>query len=193
MVKRVFLALVFLFSVQSSYALTVRPMNVEELIVHAERIFLGTVTKVYSEHVPGRPPAMVTQFKVLEVYKGMMGAEVLSRQLARKGPLGELVPMVAMPQFALGETAVVFLTGESSLGFSSPLGLKQGTFRMVGKTPDQSVFLNGRKNHRLFSNITHSKTRALAERIQSAPLKKKHPGLSLKELRDLIQVRLEED
>ena len=167
-------------------------MNIEQLMLQADRIFLSEVQEVTTEISPGKPPAVVTRFKVLEMMKGTPGDEIIVRQLGRKGSKGEIVLMTGLPRFAPGQKLVVFLGQESSLGFSNPIGIRQGVFHIIGKGDDPSrwMLVNEIRHKGLFADIEHEPTRSLASQMQVDVKSTKSSGLSLKDLRRLIKVRL---
>jgi hypothetical protein len=55
-----------------------------------------------------------------------------------------------MPQYQIGEESVIFLSAESRLGFTSPVGLQQGQFRVETDASEKKQVINGMGNHGLF-------------------------------------------
>lgn len=108
-------------------ALTVRPLDLDELTNGAGTIFVGRVTRV-DPGVDERGIAAVwTTFAVDDTLKGTAVPTVTLKQLGT--PLG-VGAFPSVPRFAPGEAVMLFVHPVSALGFASPVGLGQGTFRI---------------------------------------------------------------
>ncbi len=95
-------------------------------------------------------------FDVTAVIKGNVDDPLIVRQvnLGREPPDGgEVTPQpvprnpLPLPEYQLGQEVVLFLTEESTLGLTSPLGMQQGVFDV--QTLRGKKFVSSR-----FSNIT---------------------------------------
>ncbi len=173
-------------------AVLVKPMNVEEMIRTADRIFRGQVLRVEAEQVPGRPLALVTHVRVEERLKGDPADVVVIRQRARKGPRGRVVPLAeGFPQFRADERVLVFLSGENDGGFSMPVGFGQGVFRLqTGKAdPSRWMAVNGFGNEGLFRNVSKTQTREVAQRVATKAEWRASPTLMLGALLELIRAQ----
>ena len=96
----------------------------------AELIFYGTVisNEVKVDEVSGHV-ATFTTFDVIDVIKGNVGDIHTIKQIGGQLPGSKIMYKIhGVPQFTVGEKAVVFMPQESQLGFASPLGLSQGRF-----------------------------------------------------------------
>jgi hypothetical protein len=126
-----------------AHAAMVMPLYVEELTARAEKLFVGTCTKVEDGvNAQGLPFVEVT-FTVAEGFKGPVAETVTFRQLDptaqptralapwKDGLVRESSPWSAaiaagMPSYVPGEQAVLFLASPGSLGLTAPIGLSQG-------------------------------------------------------------------
>ncbi len=188
MVKK-FLLLWFLL-VPSAWASFGRPINIEQLTVHSERIVVGTVLSNSEDYSGAKGiPAIVTRVKVEEMFKGSASGEVSFRQAARKGPRGKLEPLFYdLPRFTPGERVVVFLPAASDSGFASPFALGQGVFRFRNSAKgDGAVIANESGNRSLSKDLGN--TRVLS-RMRTMGLEGTgaNPGaLNLGQLRELVR------
>lgn len=116
----------FLALAAPAAAASVRALNLEEMMQLADRVFVGKVVgvRVAFDDATQRP-ARFTTFDVLRPVKGHLGATVTVKQLAGQLP-GQTVLPVGLPAFHKGQELVLFLHGDSSLGYTSPVGLSQG-------------------------------------------------------------------
>lgn len=64
-----------------------------------------------------------------------------------------LIDLGQVPAYAAGEEVVLFLHGESEPGFTSPVGLGQGTFRVQAGPGGERTAVNERNNRQLFSGM----------------------------------------
>ena len=111
-------------------ATTVLPISLERMSKKAELIFYGTVisNEVKVDEVSGHV-ATFTTFDVIDVIKGNVGDIHTIKQIGGQLPGSKIMYKIhGVPQFTVGEKAVVFMPQESQLGFASPLGLSQGRF-----------------------------------------------------------------
>ena len=120
-----------------AHAATLRPLLLDEVIDSAAVGFHGKcVSNRVELDTATRFIVTYTTFEVRDVLKGDVAATHVIKQIGGvlpDGVSGMVVPGV--PTYAVGEEYVVFLAGVSSLGFSSPVGLSQGSFAVqTGKT-----------------------------------------------------------
>ena len=134
-----------LFSLSSVSATSLRPISLEQLSTRATLIFYGEVlsNQVKQDEQSGQI-ATFTKFKVIDLIKGnaadshtikQIGGELKDRNMALR--------VHGVPKFHVGKSYVVFLPTKSKLGFSSPLGLHQGSFS-VSTINNEQVVSNGR-------------------------------------------------
>jgi hypothetical protein len=107
--------------------------------------FEGTCVENRTERDPGTGFIVTyTTFEVKDVMKGGAGATHTIKQIG--GVLkseGIAYKVDGVPSFAVGQDYVVFLNGVSSIGFSSPVGLGQGSF-IVHRDEGGAKVSNGR-------------------------------------------------
>jgi hypothetical protein len=137
------------------YAASVVPLYLEEMIDTSAVAFEGTVTETHSERDAGTGFAVTyTTFAVSDVLKGNVGTSYTIKQIGGTLPDDKLQFRVeGVPTFVVGQDYVVFLAGVSSAGFSSPIGLEQGRFRVNGETGVKRV-ANGRDFRDMTARIT---------------------------------------
>jgi hypothetical protein len=140
-----FSLLLNLFSLSSASATSLLPITLEQLSTRATLIFYGEVlsNEVKQDEQSGYI-ATFTEFKVIDLIKGnaknthtikQIGGELKDRNMA--------LHIHGVPRFQAGKNYVVFLPTKSKLGFSSPLGLHQGSFSVLNINNEQ-VVSNGR-------------------------------------------------
>jgi len=133
-----------LFSVcnlSSAAATSMRPISLEQLSTRATLIFYGEVVgnQVKQDEQSGYI-ATFTEFKVIDLIKGNVGKTHTIKQIG--GDLKDRnmsLRIHGVPRFQVGNNYVVFLPTKSKLGFSSPLGLHQGSFSVSTINNEQIV------------------------------------------------------
>ncbi len=113
-------------------ALTLLPLDLGALTSGAGRIFVGHVLDVASGRDANGLPAVWTTFRVDEPLKGAPAQHVTVKQLgiAFGGGGAAVAPHPGLPAYRRGEEVLLFVHPESTLGFTSPVGLAQGCFRI---------------------------------------------------------------
>lgn len=140
-------------------ALTVLQLNLEQLTALSERVFMGRCVSVRQEEDSSGRPVQYVTFRVEEMLKGEPAERITFKQLGLISPSqeegrdrGMTVESLFrdMPRYDVGEEAVIFLSAEGNRGFTAPIGLQQGKFR-VEKTPaGEKRVVNGVGNRGLF-------------------------------------------
>lgn len=108
-------------------ATTVRSASLGEIVGAADRIVIATVASVTEgadEH--GIPSTYVT-LEVSEHLKGSAADRFTIKQIGGTAS----IRIAGMPTYRPGEEVVLFLHKDSSAGFTSPVGLSQGRYRIV--------------------------------------------------------------
>ncbi len=126
-------------------ASSVVSLNLQQLSSRATLIFYAEVTSnnVKKDEQSGRI-ATFTVFKIIELIKGKTGSTHLIKQIGgHLASTGTTLRIHGIPKFETGNKYVVFLPEKSSIGFSSPLGLHQGSFTVSTINGEQLVS-NGR-------------------------------------------------
>ena len=112
-------------------ATTVESMTFSEVVDGAEVIAVGAVTAVVNTWDPERgTPFTEVTFSGLEVLKGeVAGTELTLRFLGGSLPGGSTLVVAGMPQFAAGDRAVLFSTG-NGIEACPLVGWWQGLYRL---------------------------------------------------------------
>jgi hypothetical protein len=126
-------------------ATSMLPLSLEQLSTRASLIFYGKVinNEVKKDEQSGRI-ATFTEFEIIDLIKGETAATHTIKQIGgHLKETGTVVHIYGVPEFVTGKNYVVFLPEKSKLGFSSPLGLHQGSFDVV-TVNGQQIVSNGR-------------------------------------------------
>jgi hypothetical protein len=89
-----------------------------------------------------------------------------------------------------GQEVLLLLSSPSSAGFSSPMGLEQGRFRILRDRLGNEVAINGHANSGLFDGLSvhfSQKNVRLSERLAARIAQPPDGPLPLGELMDLIR------
>lgn len=113
-------------------ATTVLPLDLDQMTAAADRVFLGRVVAVRTGRDAQGLPSTWTTFTVEEAIKGATSATVEIKQLGVDAPLadGTVFRIPSLPSYRVGEELILFLHPDSGAGFTSPVGLGQGRFRV---------------------------------------------------------------
>lgn len=140
------------------HASSVLSLNFEQLSSHSEVIFYGRCISNQVEQDPETKLIVTfTTFEILTPVKGTQGLTHTIKQLG--GDLAESniqTKWPAIPKFIIGNEYVVFLPAVSSLGFSTPVGLEQGKFKVIADILGKQVN-NGKSFDALLKNIPEKK------------------------------------
>ena len=73
--------------------------------------------------------------------KGSVARQLTIKQFGTAAPLGDgsLARIPGLPRYTVGEEVVLFLRGDSARGFTSPVGLGQGVYRVVHRGARRAV------------------------------------------------------
>lgn len=147
--KRIFISLclaISMFIALPATATSLLPLSLEQLSSRADLIFYGKVisNEVKKDTQSGQI-ATFTEFKVIDLIKGTAGNTHRIKQIGGFDKNSNTrLTIRGVPKFIVGEEYVVFLPKKSSLGFSSPLGLHQGSFPVATENSEK-VISNGRR------------------------------------------------
>lgn len=142
----IFSLLLSFFIPPATWATSLLPISLEQLSSRATLIFYGKVidNQVKKDPQSGRI-ATFTQFEVIDLIKGEAGNSHTIKQIGgHLKETGTIVRIHGVPEYVTGNSYVVFLPEKSTLGFSSPLGLHQGSFSVLTVNGEQIVS-NGRR------------------------------------------------
>ncbi|MFH1964697.1 MAG: hypothetical protein ABIJ42_04070 [Acidobacteriota bacterium] len=151
MTQRIFFLLLFLVT-GSAAAISVRPVNLIEMVLSSDRVFLGKVVGI-AEIYDSRLSTNVTvyTFSVLEGIRGpKTGDTVQVRQIgSHSSHSRKYSPVPGLPVYRKGQEVLLFLHGDSRFRLTSPVGLSQGVFRAVDMPDGRKGYINGTGNRDL--------------------------------------------
>lgn len=145
-----FIATVALLSPLQAGATSILPLSLEQMSQKAELIIYGTVREVHSaletDNADAGSGRVVTwtSFDVIDVIKGEAAESHTIKQIGGQLSDGRTLRVLGVPKFRIGTSYVVFLPAPSKAGFSSPIGLHQGSF-MVREIDGVKTVSNGGK------------------------------------------------
>lgn len=171
--KVVVLAVVtfLMISHRGAWALQSRQLSLSEMASQSGRIVVGRVLSAVetSMPAPGGGSIPITQYtlSVSETVKGQHTKTLVIKHVR----LGNKIFIVGggegpatksdFPAYKANEDVVLFLTSESKLGLSSPVGLTQGVFRIAKDSEDKPVSLvNGVGNAGLLEGTSSANAQA---------------------------------
>lgn len=148
------------------HATTVKHFDLSKMTASAARVFRGTVTDIQPGTVTvggGTIPTTTYRIKVVESFKGkfatMKGvsyAEVTMigsvKSTPDKNGIRHFPIFEDMPKLQRGRDYLLFLTAESKVSLSSPVGLQQGCFDIDTSAPEQPT-ANGLANRGLAPGV----------------------------------------
>src|SRR5262249_47327516 len=123
------------------HALMVARLSLAEVTQQAARIVHATVSGVRSGRDDTGLPATWITLTVVQTLKGPEAAQLMIKQYGVDAPLsdGTVTRLSGMPQYRVGEEIVLFLRADSREGFTSPVGLTQGAYRVQRSDGKASV------------------------------------------------------
>lgn len=138
-------------TIPTADATTVKHFDLGNMTTSAARVFRGTVTDVRPGTVKvggGELATTIYRIKVTETFKGDFATfknityadvEMLGGIKAEtsKGGVKHFSAFRDMPQLKRGGEYLLFLTAESSIALSSPVGLQQGCFEIDTSVPSE--------------------------------------------------------
>jgi len=130
-------------------AISVRAVDLEDMVGSANRIFLGKVVGA-STFYDSRISCDVTIY-TMAVLEGIFGTSkgetITFRQVGNQ--YGRNNQVIGIPVYRKGEDVLLFLHGDSRHGLTSPVGLHQGVFHPVGRDNGKKVYMNRSGNRNL--------------------------------------------
>ena len=172
MLRRAFLAcLLALAAALPAWATVVVPLTLDDLSRVSTVIFEGTcVDNRVERDASTNRIVTYTTFTVADVIKGDVGSTYTIKQIGGELPDEAVVRHIhGIPKFQVGEEYVVFMAGVSSAGFSSPIGLSQGRFKVKRENGRRQV-TNGRDFRELTADIPEADLPpGFAQRVVHAP------------------------
>jgi hypothetical protein len=121
-------------------SMVVKPLTLDEVTAESKHVVHAVVTRVTAGRDDAGVPATWTTLEVVETLKGARERSFTIKQYGVATPLadGTLTRVAGMPTYEVGEEVVLFLRDASRRGFTSPVGLGQGSYRVRrdGQTPE---------------------------------------------------------
>lgn len=184
-------------------AVTLVPVNLEYMTHEADRIFLAHVDKVEARYDENGLWSQFVTFRVVETYKGDLDDSLTIKQVNLTSPpdqeSGQTQNILAgvMPEYHVGEDVVVFLSPDSAFGFTSSIGLFQGTFQLMSDESGETIVVNQAQNEGLLNDVTEisSLDSGTSPGLSSArfqALRERPAALKLQNMKDLIKGFLSE-
>lgn len=137
--------------------MTVLQLNVEQLTALAEKVFAGRCLSVEAQKDSSGRMVQEVTFEVTEMIKGESTDKITFRQIvppAEEERVGSDVTVRGLfrelPQYEVGEEALIFLSKEGYSGLTAPVGLHQGKFKVETEGSGQKQIVNGMGNRGLF-------------------------------------------
>jgi hypothetical protein len=174
---------VLVSAIPQAGATTVKHFDLGNMASSAARVFRGTVTDVRPGTVKvggGQLATTIYRIKVVEAFKGDFATfkdityadvEMIGSVKPRADKNGKRHFSVFrdMPQLERGRDYLLFLTAESSIALSSPVGLAQGCFDIDTSVPSEPT-ANRMSNRGLAADIQKGPVpyAELAERVRAA-------------------------
>ncbi len=119
----------------------VRRLALPEMVDQAGTIFIGTVAHAQGGTDQNGDIVTFTTFKVEQLIKGKAGATVGIKQFGGETAT-QGMRISHMRYFTAGERVLVMLYPVSSIGFTSPIGLSQGVWRVNANGDVEGVDLD---------------------------------------------------
>ena len=149
-------------------ATSLRMVNLADMVGHSERIFSGICQAVSSGLDENNMPYTSYSFRVTDSIHGIANQQVvvvkqfgLAEPIQLDNGMTQVTRIEGMPRYVPGQEYLLLLNQESSLGFSSPIGLVQGAFLVQGTGTSRTV-VNGMGN----ANLLVDTSKAIQQRPQ---------------------------
>jgi hypothetical protein len=169
-------------SIPRADATTVKHFDLGHMTSSAARVFRGTVTQVRAGTVKvggGELATTIYRIRVTETFKGEFAtfkdvtyADVEMVGSVKADTAGKDIRHFSifrdMPRLEPGQEYLLFLTAESSIALSSPVGLAQGCFEIDTSVPEQPT-ANRMNNAGLVADVAKGPLpyAELAERVRT--------------------------
>lgn len=133
---------------------TVRPRTLAQMTKQAHVIVRGQVVSAVVENHPTLThlPTVLVTLRVKDTLKGSAAETFTFREFLWTTARTRAVPS----QYQPGRELLLLMRSPSQYGLSSPVGLDQGTFRILRDKDGKEVAVNARNNRDLFSDTSHA-------------------------------------
>ncbi len=164
---------IIVFSMIPSEATSLKVMNLEDLVGHSQRIFSAVCQSVSSGFDENNLPYTRYSLRITDGIHGVANQQVvvikqfgLAEPIQLDNGVTRVSRIEGMPRYIPGQEYLLFLNQDSRLGFSSPIGLLQGAFRVQGRGTSRTV-VNGMRNANLLIDTRKSIQQRYQERQQN--------------------------
>lgn len=189
MKRKILIPTVFLLAVSglifdSSLGTSVQEVNLEDMVRNADRIFWGQCISV--ETLNSSEYGMEIRqykFRVVEGLKGVESGQALSIRQVYGFPGGQVA---GIPHYQKGQQVLLFLHGDSRLGLTSPVGMYQGTFRVVKLKDGETAFINSVENRNLAKGFGTRSASSLGVTVDEMDAMKSGQPLRLSDFEALV-------
>jgi hypothetical protein len=165
-------------------AITV-PRNLSQLTARAATVVQGRVSFAREEPHPRyhNLRSVVVTVLVEDVWKGAAGKSLTFRQF-----IWDPRDSADRAGYREGQELVLFLNHQTSAGFTSPVGLEQGRFRVLRDSAGATVVVNGANNNGLFDGMQEIATAPqFSPRARRAMAPKQLGPVPLDVLKELVR------
>lgn len=144
-----------LVATEPAWCSSLTPVNLPDMVRQADRIVVGRAVSEWTGRDGRGLPATVTTFEVSRVLKGGPWRRIEVKQLGvtRVQPDGLAAFIEGMPRYRPGAEYLLFLSPDSVLGFTMPIGAFQGAFEVRAAEPGRKAVLNGLDNANLLRGL----------------------------------------
>jgi hypothetical protein len=151
----IFLLLAAVIS-QPSFAQRTIRMNIERIIADAAIIVHGTVTKIESSTDP--KTKLLATFVTIDVQENLYGAgqQQITLKMLGGSDNKRTLRLAEMPRYSVGQEIIGMFFAPSKSGFTSPVGMAQGTFTVItDPATGQRVIRSANEHRQLFAGMKH--------------------------------------
>lgn len=151
-----------MLAISSANATITVQMNLEQMVTHSERVFVGRVVSISETMVEmggGELPAVTYRLSVSEAFKGDYES-VKDEQFAEVTMIGSLKdvmdgrhPIEDFPVLSQNAEYLLFVARPGPTGLTATMGLGQGCFHLSGTDADR-IALNQVNNSGLFNGMS---------------------------------------
>jgi hypothetical protein len=129
--RTLLLSILIIGSIQWSFGQRTIRMNIERIVTDAAIIVHGTVTKVESATDP--VTNILATFVTINVTEDLYGAsgQQITLKMLGGSTAKRTLHLAEMPRYTVGQEIVGMFFAPSKSGFTSPVGMSQGTFTIA--------------------------------------------------------------
>ena len=184
---------IFIMLASAANATSLRAVGLDEMHTQAQYIFYGKCinNKVEKDEKTGFIVTYTT-FEVIEKLKGKLKDQHTIKQIGGTLASGLRYQVSGVPRFGMSKEYIVYLPKKSKLGFSSPVALSQGQFRILKENGNKKLVSNGKEFSKLLKTTPNQKLTIKAlnkkkEKVISDDEKKKNSHMELHAFKNLIK------